>query len=123
MKNHFTNRILVVLTIFLLTLTTKIKADTSPAPGNRSKAGAQKTISDYFRVPGFINPVHAFKKDTSEKVKVVFTTGSDGRVNFVLANCVDPELKKHVEYRLTGLLLTDLAQNVVHSVTISFVHL
>ena len=109
----------LLLGAFLLS-TTYAKADTAPEPKMRAKNAAQKSISDYFKVPGFILPVQALKKDSTEKVRVLFTTDSTGRVNFALAQTNNQQLKAEVEKRFSGLLLSGLPQNVVHGVTLSF---
>ena len=119
MKKLLTNKMILLVTVLTFS-TIQMNADTQPEPGNKARAGAQKTISDYFKVPGFISPMHAFKKDSTQKVKVLFTTGGDGRVNFVLADCLDKRLKNEIEQRFAGLTLTTLPREVVHSVTISF---
>jgi hypothetical protein len=99
----------------LLTASTTLMA-TDPAP--RSKAvKTERTIREYFRFPSFINQL---PRTGAGKVEVLFTTGSDGRINFVLAKSDDAKLKRMVEEHLTGLRLEELTPDFVHSVVLSF---
>jgi hypothetical protein len=77
---------------------------------------AQHTIREYFRFPSFINQLPS----AEEKVEVLFTTATDGKINFVFAKTENTRLKKAVESKLTGLKLDDLQANVVHTVVLTF---
>jgi len=119
MKKIFNLKNFLMASVLLL-VTVPANADTSPETKSRVKNSTQKSISDYFRVPGFILPVQTLKKDSAEKVKVLFTTDSAGRVNFAIAQSTNERLKREVEKRFSGLILKGLPQNVVHGVTLSF---
>src|SRR5688572_21556426 len=84
----------------LLTASTSLMA-TDPAPRNKA-VKAERTLREYFRFPSFINKL---PRTVEKKVEVLFTTGSDGRINFVLAKSDDPRLKRMVEDHLAGLRL------------------
>ena len=121
MKKIFISRKLMLLVAAVMLSASVAKADTAPEPKSRTKNPLQKTISDYFMVPGFVLPVKTLKKDSAEKVKVFFTTDSTGRVNFAVAQSANERLKKEVEKRFVDLVLTDVPTNVVQGVVISFV--
>jgi hypothetical protein len=95
---------------------TAIANGMGPAPKS-SLVTAQKSIREYFRFPAFVS---LFPPIAQEKVEVLFTTGLDGRVNFVLAKTPNANLKIEIEKQFMGLPLEQLHSNVVHSVILSF---
>ncbi len=96
-------------------------ADNSPGPAPKMKSPVQKSISDYFMVPGFILPVQTLKKENAEKVKVLFTTDSTGRVNFASAQSDNERLRLAVERRFAGMVIHDVPPYVTQKVLLSFV--
>ena len=59
MKKIFNLKNFLMASVLLL-VTVPANADTSPETKSRVKNSTQKSISDYFRVPGFILPVLLF---------------------------------------------------------------
>jgi hypothetical protein len=86
-----------------------------PAPRS-SSATAQKAIRDYFRFPRLVSPLPV---GDTEKVEVFFTTGHDGKVNFVMARTGNQALRDLVERKMAGMRVA-LQPDVVHSVVLSF---
>ncbi len=93
------------------TQTVAPKKPVSPAP--------EKTIHDYIRFPQVLFPKTELKT-IQNKVEVVFTTGENGKVNFVLAKTEDALLKKEIEKQFTNLVLPQLKKDVAYSVVLSF---
>lgn len=94
-------------------------AATTPAT-NTINASAEKTIRDYFRFPQILLPRPGQELVTVNKVKVVFTTGLDGRVNYANALTKDVVLKKEIENQFYKLNLPQLRQEVAHTVVLNF---
>jgi hypothetical protein len=57
---------------------------------------------------------------SDEKVEVLFSTGENGQVNFVLAKTKNPSLKKEIEKQFYTMSFSLLQKDAVNSVTISF---
>lgn len=80
---------------------------------------AEKTIGDYFRFPQLVLP-HLEQAAEKQAVEVVFTTGANGRVNFVQAKTNNARLKAEIEKHFSNLVLPDLKQDVGYSVVLKF---
>jgi hypothetical protein len=92
----------------------------STEPTNTLTLSAEKTIRDYFRFPQILLPHPGTQTVKDNKVQVVFTTGRDGRVNFVSAATEDAMLKKEIEKQFYKLTLQQLRQEVAHTVVLNF---
>jgi hypothetical protein len=121
MKTNFNVKKMILVVTAVILSTAYANADNAPGPKTRVKTPVQKTISDYFMVPGFILPVQTLKKETAEKVKVLFTTDSTGKVRFALAQSDNERLRIAVEKRFAELVINDLPPHVTHNVVLSFV--
>ena len=82
---------------------------------NNGGEEAEKTVKEHVKFPKLILPVQQ-----NEKVEVVFTTGDNGKVNFVLAKTEDALLKKEIEKQFTNLVLPQLKKDVAYSVVLRF---
>lgn len=85
-----------------------------------SAANASRTIREYFKFPGILIPQHDNQKLLSNRIEVLFITGINGEVNFVLAKTNDNELKQEIEKQFKNLCLRQLKPEVVHSVVLNF---
>ena len=83
--------------------------------GNEVAEETEKTIKQHVKFPQFILPVQK-----SEKVEIVFTTGVNGKVDFVLAKTQNEILKKELEKQFLGLTLNKLKSNVAYSIVFNF---
>ena len=57
---------------------------------------------------------------SNQKVEILFTTNTNGDVNFVLAKTDDVDLKNKIEKQFSQLHLTKLKTDVVHSIILNF---
>jgi hypothetical protein len=86
------------------------------ANGGREDAIAtEKTIREHVIFPKLILPV----QQQNQKVEVIFTTGSDGKVNFVLAKSDNKDINAEVERQFSQLTLNKLKANVAYSVVLN----
>lgn len=100
--------------LFAITaFTTFAKAGTGHN-GTEANHETEKTIKHYMSFPNIILPI-----EQNEKVEVVFTTGENGKVNFVLAKTENKELRKIIEKQFTDLYLPAIKNNVAYSVVIN----
>lgn len=83
--------------------------------GNEAAAETEKTIKEHVAFPKLILPV----QQQSQKVEVVFTTGDNGKVNFVLAKTDNKTIKAEVEKQFSQLTLSKLKANVAYSVVLN----
>lgn len=83
--------------------------------GKESAIETEKTIKEHVTFPKLILPV----KQQNQKVEVIFTTGNDGKVNFVLAKTDNLEIKSEVEKQFSQLTLNKLNANVAYSVVLN----
>lgn len=113
---HFTKLILITGLIFTTLLAV---ANTTPST-TIVTTETEKTIRDYFKFPQVLMPHYENKVAKSNKVEVLFTTDTTGKINFVLAKTLDKELKKEIEKQFSHLKLPKVKQNVVHSITLNF---
>lgn len=88
-------------------------------PTKTTSTAPEKTIHDYIRFPQVLFPKTELKT-IQNKVEVVFTTGDNGKVNFVLAKTEDALLKKEIEKQFTNLVLPQLKKDVAYSVVLRF---
>ncbi|PBQ31494.1 hypothetical protein CNR22_06855 [Sphingobacteriaceae bacterium] len=112
----FTKIILITGLIFTTLLAV---ANTTPS-ASVVTSETEKTIRDYFKFPQILMPHYENKTAKSNKVEVLFTTDSTGKINFVLAKTSDKGLKQEIEKQFSHLQLPKVKQNVVHSVTLNF---
>jgi hypothetical protein len=61
----------------------------------------------------------SIKIERSEKVKVVFTTDANGKVNLAIANTKDPELKKAIESSFLQMEFKLLKADVAYGITLN----
>lgn len=80
----------------------------------------QKTIRDFLKFPQVLMHQNASFNKVEKKVEVLFTTGKDGVVNFVLAKTNNATLKSEIEKQFQKMQFQKLNSNVVHSVVLSF---
>ncbi len=57
---------------------------------------------------------------SNQKVEILFSTNTNGEVNFVLAKTTDIKLKSEIEKQFSHLHLLRLKTDVVHSITLNF---
>jgi hypothetical protein len=93
-------------------------SNTNPTSGKGS-AETEKTIRTYFKFPQVLMP-HIESKNQASKVEVLFTTGRNGKVNFVLAKTPNQKLKEEIEKQFSTLHLGNIKHDVVHSVILNF---
>ncbi len=107
-----TSKAVKVTAILALTLSAfLIKAKTN----NEVAVETEKTIKQHVKFPQLILPVQK-----NEKVEIVFTTGTNGKVDFVLAKTENEILKKELEKQFLGLTLNKLKSNVAYSIVFNF---
>jgi hypothetical protein len=104
--------------LFFISLTAL--ATNTPTPSGTVTGEAEKTIRQYFKFPQVLLPQYESKTTVSNKVEVFFTTGENGRVNFVWAKTSNQKLKAQVEKDFAALYLDKLKHNVVHTVVLNF---
>jgi hypothetical protein len=75
----------------------------------------EKTIREHVSFPKLILPV----QHQNQKVEVIFTTGNDGKVNFVLAKTDNKDIKSEVEKQFSLLTLNRLNANVAYSIVLN----
>lgn len=106
------SKIVKVTTVLAFTLSAFfIKANTT----TEDVVETEKTIKQYVKFPQLILPVQK-----NEKVEIVFTTGVNGKVDFVLAKTQNDILKKELEKQFLGLTLNKLKANVAYSIVFNF---
>ncbi|MBL7920219.1 MAG: hypothetical protein JNJ40_07875 [Bacteroidia bacterium] len=97
--------------LLMISLTVKPNTKTGLNP---EAIETEKTIKDYFKFPQIVIPVNE-----SQKVEVLFTTNTNGHVDFVLAKTNDQYLKTEIEKQFLKLNLEKIKSNVVHSITLN----
>ncbi len=120
MKNLIKSLLLVIVTSCGVN---QMQAGTSlhnPNEGTASTAETEKVIRNYFKFPHILMPVNENKTAVNNKVEVLFSTDSTGKVNFALAKTEDNELKKEIEKQFMALQLKQLKIDVVHKVVLNF---
>lgn len=96
-------------------------AGTNPPASKNRPAQNEKTLRDYLKFPQVLMPqMHDIKSPATQKVEVLFTTGKNGNVNFVLAKTPIPQLKEEIEKQFLGFSFRQLKADVVHSIVLSF---
>jgi hypothetical protein len=81
-------------------------------PEKEVSAKTEKTIKASFNLSGL--------SVNEQKVEILFSTGENGSINFVLAKTSDTELKKEIEKQFSLIKLPMLQKEVVNSVVLSF---
>jgi hypothetical protein len=120
MKNLIKSLLLVIVTSCGVN---QMQAGTSahnPNEGTASAAETEKVIRHYFKFPHILIPVNESKTIVNNKVEVLFSTDSTGKVNFALAKTEDPSLKTEIEKQFMALQLKQLKSEVVHKVVLNF---
>lgn len=93
--------------------------DPNEGPSASSKE-SEKAIRHYFKFPQVLVPVNETKSSAENKVEVLFSTDSTGKVNFVLAKTENQALRKEIEKQFLALELKNLKSEVVHKVVLNF---
>jgi hypothetical protein len=101
----------------LIFITTLALSAAEPDPVASS---ASKSIKDYFKFPHMLLPYKQTGQVHSNRVEVLFATDKNGQVNFAFAKTEDPELKREIEKQFLHLHLSQLKEDVVHSVVLNF---
>jgi hypothetical protein len=83
--------------------------------GKEAAIETERTIKEHVTFPKLILPV----QQQNQKVEVIFTTGNDGKVNFVLAKTDNKDIKSEVEKQFSQLTLNKLKANVAYSVVLN----
>jgi hypothetical protein len=120
MKNLIKSLLLVLVSSCSIS---QMQAGTSahnPNEGTSSSAETEKVIRNYFKFPHILMPVAENKTSVNNKVEVLFSTDSTGKVNFALAKTEDKALKKEIEKQFMALQLKQLKSEVVHKVVLNF---
>lgn len=94
--------------------------DPNEGPSAASSKESEKVIRHYFKFPQFLLPVNEAKTLVDNKVEVLFSTDTTGKVNFVLAKTESEELRKEIEKQFLALQLKQLKSEVVHKVILNF---
>lgn len=76
---------------------------------------AEKQIKSHMKLETPLAQVHQ-----TQKVEVVFTTGENGTVNFVLAKTENQTAKSEIEKQFSKLNFQSLKANVAYSIIINF---
>jgi hypothetical protein len=87
----------------------------SASTGKEDAADTERTIKEHILFPKLILPV----QQQNQKVEVIFTTGKDGQVNFVLAKTEDKNIRSEIEKQFSRLILNKLKADVAYSVILN----
>ncbi len=107
-----TSKILKALLVMGLTLSS-LTAKPNTGTNETVMIETEKIIKESVKFP-------AICLTSNQKVEILFTTDQKGDVNFVLAKTENTILKKEIEKQFTGMHLSKLKQDVVHSVVLNF---
>jgi hypothetical protein len=91
-------------------------------PSNTTAPTPEKTISSYFKFPKVLLP-YSSSYTKPVKVEVIFTTDKDGKVTYAYAKTRDLKLKKEIEKQFSALKISQLQEDVAHSVVLNFKYL
>ena len=119
MKTTIITRMALVFGISFLTMS----ATANTAPSNTVSPSPEKTISSYFKFPKVLIPYNTAPASKPVKVEVIFTTGKDGKVNYAYAKTRDLKLKNEIERQFSTFKISQLQENVAHSVVLNFSYL
>jgi len=121
MKNLIKSLLLVIVTSCGVSQMQARSSMHNPNEGaSSSSAETEKVIRHYFKFPHILMPVNESRAIVNNKVEVLFSTDSTGKVNFALAKTQDEELKKEIEKQFMALQLKQLKSEVVHKVVLNF---
>ncbi len=76
-----------------------------------------KEIKNHIKFPNLINTPNNTQQ---EKINVVFTIDELGKVNFVIANTDNKQLKQTIEKQFENLILKQLKANNAYSIQFNF---
>jgi hypothetical protein len=107
------------LLLFCSLFFTTLLAVANTTPTTSVSSSTEKTIRQYFKFPQVLLPLQ-HNDAMSNKVEVVFTTDSFGKVNFALAKTQNRILKQEIEKQFLALQLPKLKHEVAHSVVLNF---
>lgn len=111
-----TIRLTVLAALALLVITPSVAGE-DPA---RKTPAPEKAVHQYFKFPSLLLPAHSLTSIQTTRVEVLYTTGPEGRVNFVTAGTSDQQLKQEIERQFSQLVLPNLPENVVHKMVLNF---
>ena len=106
----------ILLAALVLFSVTNLWSAEEPA----AKSSTAKPVHNYFRFPGVLLPAHAFSHPQPVKVEVLYSTDVSGKVIFVNARTEDTPLKEEIEKQFRDLSLTNVRENVVHKMVLTF---
>lgn len=91
-------------------------------PSLSANTTPEKTIATFFKFPKvLIAHAEADKEPVlNVKVEVIFITDKSGSVTYVDAKTKDQKLKEEIEKQFYALKISDLKENVAHTVTLNF---
>jgi hypothetical protein len=98
-----------------LALALTVTAFFARANNGNENISAEKTIKEHVKFPNLILPVQK-----TERVEVTFTTGENGKVNFVIAKTDNQQLKQTIEKQFSELTLSQLKANEAYSIVFNF---
>jgi len=105
------DQILKMSSVCAFVLMSSFSTASNLTTGNDGIIGTEKTIKRHMSFPNVI-----WKKNSSEKVEVVFTTNEKGKVNFVIAKTANQNLKNEIEKEFSELTLLEIKSNVAYSI-------
>ena len=83
----------------------------------------ERTIASKFKFPTLLIPYNQNQPRTPVKIEVIFTTDKEGKVTYAFAKTNDLRLKQEIEKQFSTLRLSNLKENVAHSVVLNFKYL
>lgn len=111
---------LTLALLMTLSLSAFIARSANNSPTVAVHSSAEKTISNFFKFPKVLMPYTEQQSSLSVKVEVIFVTDKDGKVTYSFAKTKDQKLKQEIEKQFSALKLTDIKENVAHSVILNF---
>jgi hypothetical protein len=117
MKN--VNKLTAAL-ILGLSLSAFIATSANNSPNISVSPTPEKTISNFFKFPNVLIPYSNEGVSQSVKVEVIFVTDKEGKVTYAHAKTRDLKLKQEIEKQFSAIKLTEVKENVAHSVVLNF---